>query len=1141
MAAHTHSLRIQLAPDFFSPRPRAASLKGKERMYNNPSNEPLLSFFSAKSQEWSCRMRVSVWCLDGVERAESPRKRPRGPRRARSATPPHRSVSLLQRRHASQFFDPPPPPHDGEYPAEPLDPPSETAAADNVDDPDPPRNVPDPPTEELHKLRACATQRMSYSLNELWMSFEVVEARGYLPELSSLELLALAESLVDEVESTNQLDDLEDLHTWAERVRRVLKGVPDSDKETLWYLNARLLALSGDVQEALDIVRAQKPNYDAIAPHLHVYEAILVSIWRHYDRLRALEFLVHEWKTLGSYLLTETSRIHSGSEDIAEAGRSLRTTAFAIISALPDPAAFLRAKESDWDDIQRQHMGDLLVEACIRADLALDALQVLLQMRRQHLESAPHLQLLLVRALAREHCFSEAHQLFSSIPHKRTFDFFYTGLYLNAREGLETEAIWYYNRIADAGWINPKVVVQLMYIYAVQGRADETFRVFQEHYPLDADGKPTNNPLLQHFCVGLFAYAQQGDFVGTRLWLDLIRTAGFQPDAYVFSIVLKTFALRGDLDSIRQVLNQMREAGCDPNHVTYTTIMTLLAHRKDPANVEAIYARAIREGVVPDTKMIATVMNAHVEAASWSGVIRAFDFIRTSPHGKLTIGIYNILLKAYVQIGSPYRVVLRVFEQLENLRIRPDQYTFSLLIQCACNSRRMDIATKVFTEMETLAEDWGSHRHITTWAMTLIMAGFLRMGLEHQAMEVYGDMQKRGLKPNAVTYGRIINFHGIEGTEESFQLAEEFIKQVTEMPNPELTWDKQPYGRLPSRSRLYLPLMRAYIAKGRYSDVTRLYDEIIQNGGEPTLSLLDKLLQSYVAAGDIRSVLALWPQIFELGVKYCAVPVLEEDFGEEMNARMHTFVLCIPLSRYLTALAKAGDQEEEIARVWRDFQEHGFSFSPDNWTKLALAFIRAGEVERAFEVVERVFVPYSHLTEQARRERTPKPSSPLTMHGDADAIKQPLQILKSSQRRNRENKWGTRHRRKAAELDTVHLDDLAYQLHIVHQILPIWNSWAVQTRLLRALFTIVLRLRAGHPYNASYEDIKADESGVTSEEFQQQRQEEAHDRLQNLLVNFPDAMAVVAKFEQRQEKLHGKMYSSVHKWAAAPGLVRQRR
>ncbi|KAF7332314.1 hypothetical protein MKEN_00112900 [Mycena kentingensis (nom. inval.)] len=1135
--AMSRPIRIHLSSDFFVPRPRCA--KGKER-----EDTTILSIHTARCQDWSCRMRVSRYATN----PETVRKRtPRGPRRARANSPP-RGISFVHRgqtRHASQSSDrnPPDPP---EPPIVPDPPPETTSSLESSDcATDDPGNVPDPPppvpsdtdeillpeltlspAEALVHLRQFV--RSPFPLGKLSAALEV---DGCLTEMSEDEVLDFAESLVDSVEL---LEDLGEVHAWGERVGRVLNTVTASEpSQRVHNLNARAVALSGDLQRALDLAKTHRPEYADFGPFLRVYESILVLTWRHFDRISALEFLAFEWKTLGSYLLTETSRIHSGTPSLVTASRSLRQAAYAIVSAISDPAAVLSERRNDWDPQQLQHIGDVLLEALIRADNPLQASEIVEQMQRQDLTPAPHLVLLLIRSLAREEYFAQAHHFYASLKPERKFGYLFTGLYINAKEGRDEETVDYFNRISERGWINPKVIVELMYAYAVKGRTAETLQVFQEFYPEDEDGMPTNKPRIEHFNVGLFAHAVSGDFAGTKHWLSLMRKVGIQPDAYCFSTILKTFAMRGDLESISNVLDQMRAARCNPNRVTYTNVMTLLAHRKDPTSTEAIYSRAIREGVIPDTKMVNTVMNAHIESGSWSGVIRAFDFIRSSPHARIGIDTYNILLKAYVQIGSPFHIVARIFAQLEKLRLRPDEYSFALLIQSACDGRAMSAAANIFKEMERLAEHWDSTRHITTWSMTIIMAGFLRIGNNEQAMSIYADMEKRGLKPNHITYGTVMRSYGREGSEESFQLAEEFVKNVVSQPASQRTWEEPNYGRVTSRSRLYIPLMRSYIKRGKPEEVNRLFNEVLQDGGEPTLSMLHTLLESYVAMRDIRSVLALWPQIFDLGVRYSNVSVLEDRRDDAELAKMHTFVLCTPLDLYLKALSAEG-MHDEIAKVWKQFQDEGFSFSSENWNELALALLNAGELERCFEVLERVIIPYYRQSQRARRQRINKPTSPLTLvdtSPDSDWVPRPFDAPRSSRQRREAAKWHRYHQRAVHELDSEeHGDDLAYQLHVIHQISPMWNSWQTRHDVLSTMFRATLKLRAGYPVDAEDEEAVGDESHLETFTIRERR-EAANARLQNLLEQYPETVTELGWFERKEQKRLGRHYRTVYRWA----------
>ncbi|KAJ7639131.1 hypothetical protein FB45DRAFT_904804 [Roridomyces roridus] len=1178
--------RLPLTPGFFNPQPRR--VKGKERM-TDPSCADILSFHSARSQEWSCRMRVSVGCSSAVENSDEEAARRwflRRPRKPAYTVPRHfpsdpaLPPAVLRRgqtRYASNFSDRPfsesDPPSSNEDPPriEPLpeasaaldantvpsneedavpadsdsspefaDVPLVDAASVPSEDPDPPPLLDDisetdsPPqrdySADIRYFRALLAEE-SFQPEKAWHAYEVIRTHDLHANLTSKELVMLAKRVVQSADSRTHLDDLEESHQWGRRVRELLAAVPARGirPDDLRNLTARALALEGDLQTALDMIHAEKPLYEDYGPFLRVYESILVSTWLHHDRVRAVEFLILEWKILGSYLMTENSRTHSHIRPIAAAAASLRKTAFAIVTGISLPSFVLADKQSEWKEEDRKYLGEFLIEAFFRSDAPSQSLQVFKEMQRQNLKPLQTLPLQLARVLARDNLHQDAHALFASLEQTRmSYDYLFTGLYLYSNEGRLPETYQWFDRITARGWQNPKVVLQLMYAYAVQGQTEKTLEIFEEYFPEDQDGVPTNLPVLEHFAVGVFAHAQRGDFDGMAPWLQKMRMLGLQPDVYIYTTILKSFAMRGDVAAIASILDEMRAAGHPPNIVTYTTVMTLLANRRDPASTEAIYARAVKDGIVPDSLMISVLMNAHVEAGSWKGVIRAFDFIRTTVGVRLDIGIFNILLKAYIQIGAPFRVVSRVFNMLERHLIRPDSFTFTMLIQSACDARQMNTAVEIFTQMENLQEQSGSSYLITTWTMTAIMAGFVRVGQRERAMAVYEDMVQRGLKPSASTYNVIVAAYGTAGTEESFQLAEQFIQELADLPPNERPWDVPRFGRISSRDLVYMPLMRTYASRRRPQEVERLFQTLLQDGGEPTLTNLGVLLDAYVRVGDIDSARQLWPQIFELGVKYSSVALFDKDSDEQRLATMHAFVLCIPLSWYLDGLSRAG-LHDEIASVWKTFQDRGFAFSADNWNQLAIALLRAREFERCFEVLERVIVPNRRRSNLLRQEREFSPASPLSLVDTPAEARTPMEKSLVGKARSEATKWGRFHRRVGEEWDDpVYAEDLAHHLHILHRISPFWNTWHPNHTLLRGLFEVLLRLRAGYPADAT----SADDALSTSSDVVAERTSAAYARLKDIYSLYPDAVVLVEKFERKERERLGRWFTRVYRWAA---------
>ncbi|CAK5262506.1 unnamed protein product [Mycena citricolor] len=1192
-----------MTPGFFNPVPRrAGSGKGKERMVDvdfaglvrHHDRGDARAAYSEKCQEWSCRMRVSIWCLselgsrlgsvrnltcvtDGMENPTedeyslAQKSFPRNTRRIRRSGdgPPRRRVGLppvLHRtlsRHAirsdrSSSSSDPPPPSSSAY-SDLFSPPAEVSASslqqaplddldsplDAVADPDP---ASPPPLDDISETdspplpqKMSAAVALSYlrrliaepqgriNPRQVWHAYETVGIHDLLRRISSRDVEQLVTKFLVFGEGRLRRDpDIEDVHELGDYALQILKDTPSAkkiDPTTGRYLTARAMALQAKLQDALDVMHTEQPRHKHFGPFLHAYESILVSTWRHRDPVQAAEFLVFEWKAIGSFLITESSREYASDADLATAvtaGASLRKTAFHIVSRVSLPAIVLADKQGDWPEQNVRHLGDLLIESYFRTKHPLEALDVVREMKRQNLKPAVHLPLQLVRVLARANLYVDAHGLYDSIPREHSYEYLFTGLYLHSNEGREADAKLYFDRIGAAGWMNVKAVLQLMYASAVLGKTEKTREIFDEYFPPDDRGVPMNAPLLEHFAVGIFAHAQKGDYGGTVPWLEGLRARGIEPDVYVFTTLLKSFAMRGDLQSVASLMEQMREAGHPPNIVTYTTVMTLMAHRKDPSSVESLYARAVAEGIVPDTQMVSVIVDAHIEAASWKGAIQAFDFILTN-NLKPDIAAYNLLLKAYVNIGAPFRIVSRVFQHLERMRVRPDRFTFALLIQSACNAREMQTATKIFAEMERLAAHWGSNRHITAHVMTIIMAGFVRARDRQRALDVYEDMLGRGLEPNPSTYSALVSAYGLDGTRESYKMAEDFLKTLD---GGDRSWDLPSYGRRTAHDKLYLPLIRSYGLRGRIEQVEQLWKRFQERGHEPTLSILTAIQTAYARSGRVDMVLKLWPQIFELGVRYLKVPLFEDDSENQRASKLHSFILCDPLSCYVRALSKRR-RFDDIADVWNAFKAHGFSYSSDNWNELTLAFIRAGELDRCLEVVEKVMLPYQRRSNRLRSERNVIPDSPLSL--DVDPTDQrPLEKPLQAKARESATKWGRYHKRAVDAFSDEHLEDLTYQLHVLHRISPLWNTWRPRHDVLRALFDAVTKLRSGFPVDASTKEV--DDLSMDIDE-RVHRQAMAREKLTSIYELYPSTMDVLKTFERKERERLGRHFRGIHIWA----------
>lgn len=1013
-----------------------------------------------------------------------------------------------------------------------------------------PTAMPDPAAIAWHKFFLHMNVPVNeFDAEETWSMYDALREHGKRDSLSLEELLSFADKLVMSAEGLfDRADTLDDLHKWGQRIQELMADtkpqiIPASIEDHRWQcLLIRAIAMAGDIDQATALARqlwhitAYKDKSDVLAG----YETIIKSLWRHHGAARVLDFLVLEWSFLGSHLNRRSARAHV--KTTARHSHLFRHTAHEILATIMNPGVIL-AERQDLDQDRRLRTGELLIEALCIKNFPEDAVAVLEEMERQLLDVQPSLKLSLVRALVRADAFELANSLFGTIvtksqkvPNTLKFKFHVsTGLYLFAHQGDVKRTQQYWNQLQENGWVSTADIAMLLQANAVHGNTREVVRLFHEFFPPPTDNfHPPYLATIVHYTVVIYAHARRCDFEGMNAWLETMSKAGITPDEYVYNVILKSFAQRGEVDSVAALLDQMRSAGMQPSAVSYTTAITLLAQRRDPVAAESLYKRALREGVVPDRRMVTSLMNAHVEAASWHGVIRAFDYLKSTPtrHLRLSIEVYNTLFKAYVLIGAPFHVVSNLFDKLKETNVRPNGHTFALLIQSACDAGRMDVASDIFLEMDKLGKNWESCLHIDVYILTIIMSGFLRIGDKIRAKAVYDEMRTRDIQPTSITFGAILKAYGNENTEASLLVAENFLKSLMETEAKERPWIKPTGGRRSALEHVYSPLINVYARRDKPEDVERLFQSMLDAGGEATLEVLTILLYAYHRAGNVDAVLQVWPQVFQLGLRHARVDSLldaqnkfvDGELESESKTARQTNILCVPLSIYIDALSQAG-MHSEIATVWKKMQMNGFAFDSHNWNHLAIALVRAGEAERAFEVLEKVILPYQSRSEHILTERDEQPETPLTFDLSIDIPEGDSHVepafegpSHTANRRSAAVKLSTRKSRMGLLVsDEEHKDDFAHLLHMLYQKSPSWGIWRPHEMTLSVLARVLMRLQSGmpaQPVGPGQETWLGDED----ETKRQARVEIAASILGRIYANSPHAVHAVQQHERKRRR-----------------------
>ncbi|KAG6910974.1 hypothetical protein DXG01_006028 [Tephrocybe rancida] len=897
-----------------------------------------------------------------------------------------------------------------------------------------------------------------------------------------------------------------------------------------------LLGLFEDATQAIHDADAIPLPYTAKAGIPYAYEMIITSLVRYEGNVGAIEFIGEEWDNISTHLNFRAASQHSGAQE--RAGGSLRTCASRVAAEITDPMPFL--EREDWSTARREAVGSFFIQALSYAQLGIEGREVLSRMQQLSLHVPQDLLFTLVRSLARRtSTMHSAVDLFKSIAHdENDLPYMQLGLHLYGRQGDIQAAEDFFDGIKEISKPSHEDVAALIHGYAMTDNIRRAEETFGEFFPLDERGKRTNSPALPHYCAVMYAHARKGDNNqgGITFWLTDMANADLVPNEHVFTIVLNAFAAAGDFESTMTVLQQMRDAGVRPNVVTYTIVITLLAHRKDPMGAEAVFKRALKEGIVPDNRMIVAVMNAHVEGGSWQGVIRAYDYLMAARITALSLEVYNTLMKAYVLIGAPFNVVYKFFKRLERSKARPDAYTYSLLVQSACDAGLMSIAADIYYDMEQLAKDQPNRNlDVNVYILTILMAGFLQHGDKIKAKAVYDEMLELGVNPSAITYGVILKAYGNERSKASLEIAEAFIKTLVAVPEEERTWKKPKYDSLGALHHLYAPVIAGYARMRSPEEVERVLHNMEEAGEPASLGTLTALMDVYRRTFNIEAVQEIWPQVQEFGLKNTSKDwMTPEDGPSEITRGIRGNVLCVPLSIYIDALSAAG-QHDEIAATWKDMRSRGFSFDSHNWNHLAVALVRAGEVERAFEVIERVIIPYQELSINSHKARDRNPTSPLLSDALTERKEEEeedevpgLPALRSGHRHAaaKISRSRTRHMEDFQPDSDQHSDDFAYHLHILHQISPSWATWKAHHATLSVLLMA---------YNKLSDGLLVKATGTTDSlpvEEDPEERTKAREIINRIYAKYPKTVELVLDHDMKErQRLELDDYDKKYSWS----------
>ncbi|KAF8914219.1 hypothetical protein CPB84DRAFT_1840949 [Gymnopilus junonius] len=965
----------------------------------------------------------------------------------------------------------------------------------------------------VERLRKCLRYQSSTleNLNDLSSAFRDARKEDAFVSLSPGEILELSKALADQLDGLCVDQVTPDIiQTFGRRLQQLLDHLPSSSTN------------SGDTIEMSLQCRASSfmQRFDQSEWFLEKIPAAYASWGDDYEPFRAavLSFLLAKVAHNGlyecvQYLWMHNKKFSSRYFATTDQFQKLLVNTRDLVDAIQPVFK--------WHPKHSRPVISALIYTCNVQEAFPEAAELIDEARTRGIDLSDHDVLMTCQGLSSMYRhIGTAQRLFEALPPSESEEYTRVMLYLAGRKGDTVTARELVERRRERGLMNDADLSNALASLARHGRILEVQKLFNEYFPLGADGKRTGNPNIYHYTNAIQAHVQLGDTQGIGAWLEDMDRSEVKPNAEFFTTLMTIFRQQGDIKRSFSAFELMRKSGIKPDPVAYTVLLSLLATLQDCDTADKLYMQAVQEdGVVPDDEMMNALMNVHVEAGSWKETIRLFHHLTDLPSNKQPpIDTYNSLLKAYVLIGAPFRLMSKLFFKLQDIGGKPDTYTFAILIQSAVDSNQLDIACEIYEETKRREEETGQRNLVSQHILTILMSAYLRQQKMDRAKQLFDEMNDRGLQPTSVTFGAIIKAYGRQAWEERMTLAEDFVKKLL----VDREWERHPITKGQHLVNFYTPLLSNYAKKGDVEQVERLYDEFLEAGGRPFISFFYYLLKAYCKVGDVEKAMSVWPVIRDLAEGQ----IVNEDIpGKEMQTRMAN--IHVPLSVYLDLLSKAGIHSE-VASTWSELQKEEYEFDSHNWNHLCVALVRAGHVDRAFEIVERVLLPYEKavqsISAHVKYDRDQTVEDRLHM---ADGIEPPplFPPMHSQYKRNAAASVG----RKSLAINRKHdlleddeaIDaDFSYPFSILQIISPNWNFWRPHNVVLRTLLICVLQLQRGYLVLPILPGQQSQDN-VSSTEFEERSPEESGTLLEKLHTMYPATLARVRQFQAKEARRLG--------------------
>lgn len=314
------------------------------------------------------------------------------------------------------------------------------------------------------------------------------------------------------------------------------------------------------------------------------------------------------------------------------------------------------------------------------------------------------------------------------------------------------------------------------------------------------------------------------------------------PSAYIWNSMIKGYCNGGDKFEALFMYEEMQRKGLTPDHFTFPFVLKVCSVVDLLGYGQSVHNRIVKTGFELDVYTSACLLNMYVSCGDLSSGLKVFEFIP-----KWNVVAWTSLIAGFVNNGQATEA-LRLFKDMENEGVVPNEITSVIVLAAAARCRDIDTGRSVHSRLRQLGYDpFDLNSSFNVILATAIMDMYAKCGKLTTARNLFDKIPQR----NLVVWNSMISAYSQYG-----RGAEAL----------DLFHDMGLAGFVPDKAT-FISMISACTNLGFRSTGRSLHARVLKTSFSEDVAIGTALMDMYAKTGDADTALKIFSKLQKKDVK----------------------------------------------------------------------------------------------------------------------------------------------------------------------------------------------------------------------------------------------------------------------------------